>query len=688
IRGWWANPHYERPGGVRSATPTSWQPRSKPIWLTELGCPAIDMGTNQPNVFYDPKSSESALPYYSKGIRDDLIQRLYHEAMLDYWQTHAPVSSVYGGPMLEPANMFAWTWDARPYPDFPLRTSVWRDGPNWRLGHWLPGRLGLVTLADVVRDLTKGLGVPVDVSGLSGLVTGFVIERIMSARDALEPLMMAYAFDGFESEGVIRFRHRGSAPVMTLQPGDLIAPDDDTRSTFTITRAQESELPGSVKLRAIDGDGDYQQQAVEAKRLKGQSVRVSETTLAVVMDRGQAQGIADRLLIDAHVMRERAEFVCAPSALNLDPGDVVALQASGRTYDLRLEAIGYEHVRPAKAVRTDASVYDRTAGPVATPEPVAATEAGKPLLEILDLPLLRGDEAPHAPLLAAYASPWNGVAVYRSPGSSGFVLDSTIENPATIGRLVAPLDPGPTSRWDRANEIIVELPSTETLESRDRLLVLGGANLGAVKNAEGHWEVVQWQNAELVGSSQYRLSLLLRGQAGTEAAMGDPTPIGSTFAVIDPSLVQSSLAPSERGLAFTWKWGPAIKPIDDPTWQAMTASIAGIGLRPLSPVHLKARKDPATGDIHLSWIRRTRIGGDNWQAPDVPLGEERELYEVDIHDGTDMKRTLSSATPTAIYTAAMQAGDFGGPVTTLDWSVRQMSSTFGRGMERRNSSDL
>ena len=100
-------------------------------------------------------------------------------------------------------------------------------------------------------------------------------------------------------------------------------------------------------------------------------------------------------------------------------------------------------------------------------------------------------------------------------------------------------------------------------------------------------------------------------------------------------------------------------------------------------MHLKARKNLATGDIHLSWIRRTRIGGDNWQAPDVPLGEEGELYAIGIHDGAAVKRTLSSATPEAIYTAAMQMEDFGGPVALLDWSVRQMSAAFGRGQERR-----
>ncbi|MCY4336263.1 MAG: glycoside hydrolase TIM-barrel-like domain-containing protein, partial [Litoreibacter sp.] len=62
LKGWWSNQHFDRVGGVRSGTPTAWVPQSKPFWFTELGCGAIDKGSNQPNKFQDPKSSESALP--------------------------------------------------------------------------------------------------------------------------------------------------------------------------------------------------------------------------------------------------------------------------------------------------------------------------------------------------------------------------------------------------------------------------------------------------------------------------------------------------------------------------------------------------------------------------------------------------------------------------------------------------
>jgi len=121
LRSWWLNQHFNRPGGVQSGTVTAWVPQSKPFWFTELGCPAVDRGSNQPNVFFDPKSSESFTPYFSRGWRDDAVQRAYLEATFLFWGAAAnnPISSVYAAPMVHVPECAAWTWDARPYPFFP-----------------------------------------------------------------------------------------------------------------------------------------------------------------------------------------------------------------------------------------------------------------------------------------------------------------------------------------------------------------------------------------------------------------------------------------------------------------------------------------------------------------------------------------------------------------------------------------
>ena len=154
IWNWWSNQHFNRLGGVESSSPTTWVPQSKPIWFTELGCPSVNKGSNQPNVFYDPKSSESALPYFSDGTCDYLIQRRYLNSMLrffnpsdsEFTEDRNPQSTVYSGRMVDLTRIMIYTWDARPYPYFPLYTSVWSDGPNWIFGQWIGGKLSTYAL--------------------------------------------------------------------------------------------------------------------------------------------------------------------------------------------------------------------------------------------------------------------------------------------------------------------------------------------------------------------------------------------------------------------------------------------------------------------------------------------------------------------------------------------------------------
>ena len=154
IWNWWSNQHFDRLGGVESSSPTAWVPQSKPIWFTELGCPSVNKGSNQPNVFYDPKSSESAVPYFSDGTSDYLIQRRYLDSMLrffnpsdpEFTEDRNPQSTLYSGRMVDLTRVMIYTWDARPYPYFPLYTSVWSDGPNWIFGQWIGGKLSTYAL--------------------------------------------------------------------------------------------------------------------------------------------------------------------------------------------------------------------------------------------------------------------------------------------------------------------------------------------------------------------------------------------------------------------------------------------------------------------------------------------------------------------------------------------------------------
>ena len=81
--------------GFRAGRRPQWFPQSKPLAFIEYGYPSTDRGTNQPNVFFDAKSTESATPYWSiwdpapgggyTPRRDDTISSLALQAMYEYW---------------------------------------------------------------------------------------------------------------------------------------------------------------------------------------------------------------------------------------------------------------------------------------------------------------------------------------------------------------------------------------------------------------------------------------------------------------------------------------------------------------------------------------------------------------------------------------------------------------------------
>ena len=156
LRWWWANPHraiYDAGDGqgyVPHGGPTRWVAQSKSITFAEYGFPSCDRCTNQPNVFYDPKSSESFTPYWSawdpapgatyRPRRDDTLAALARDAIVEYWTNDGHnVTSPAGVKMIEPTFMAAWNWDARPFPAFPA-LGIWGDAPNWPTGTWIGGK--------------------------------------------------------------------------------------------------------------------------------------------------------------------------------------------------------------------------------------------------------------------------------------------------------------------------------------------------------------------------------------------------------------------------------------------------------------------------------------------------------------------------------------------------------------------
>jgi len=590
LAGWWNAAHHERPGGAREATPTDWVPGMKPVRLIEIGFPAVDKGGNAPNLFYDPKSSESALPPYSSGERDDVLQRRALEAALAYWQAQPCVEKT-----------FIWAWDARPWPDFPVRESVWSDGPNWSYGHWLNGRTGLIEVGEAVSDFGARAGIDLDGSRLSGWLEGIALTGPMPLRRALEPLRAAHGLSCVEREGGLICTDQASVDTVQVNAARL------AESGLSLTYNLLDKRPGRLQLSFISADGTYAPAAVDARSDLGDPTQTIEAALPLVLSDAEASDLAARLLESA-LQPDAAGFVLPPEYLHLEPGDRVEMDGLASAWQVT-DIIDDGLTRHCSAVRPMEGQGLR-ASALPDEAPVAPRPAVPKLVLVDGPPFGPGQQT--GPLAAVAALPWPGPVDVRAGTSvSQARRRATVNGPAGFGRLAAPLSAGPLGRWDRAGAIVLEIAG-EDLSSAEPADVLAGANRLLVRNATG-WELIGFETAELIAENQWRLGGLLRGLNGSPVITVDA---GAICLLADERLVSAGLLPQEVALPLIWQAGPG-----DPQTFSHT-DVAGLGW---SVAHLSA--SPGESGPVITWLPRGLDIPDNWDLPD-PVRQRQYLVEA------------------------------------------------------------
>lgn len=694
FREWWTNAHYDRPAGVRSATPTAWIPESKPILFTEAGCPAVDKGANAPNLFIDPKSAESGLPPFSTGARDDLAQRRFLEALLSYWRDPAknPISSVYGASMIDGERTHVWAYDARPYPFFPALSNVWGDAANWERGHWLNGRLARAPLDALVTALAAEAGVAVDASGLEGALGGYLLDRPASPREAIDPLADIFQFDLVEREEGLVFRARRGEADIILAAGDLVEREEGAMS---VRLGDAADLPAAFRLGFLDEAGDYAPALVEAREPGAATLRETALDAPLVMSEADATARARAALADSRIMRASARFSLPPSRAEIEPGDVVVVEESqaggGAPARWRLLEIADGAARRVEAVRAHPSAYEGSFGALKFKIADPAAVHAPPFFALMDLPLLAG-ETPGGARLAAFAEPWPGAIAAYSGALPQSAFRGTARLRATIGRLDALIGPAASGRWRRDNVRVRLGYGAFSSKSEDE--VLAGANLLAVETAGG-FELLKFKDAMLGSDGVWTLSTTLRGEFGTEDRAMLGAAAGARAVLVNAALGEIPYPAALRGLASPWRVGPDRDGPQEASFGEETVTLTDRSLRPLAPVHLRA--EIVAGGLRLAFIRRTRVGEDDFDV-EAPLGEAYERYRLRVFDGGVEKRVLDFGPPFAadpydrpniLYTDAMILADFGAGgiagAADPEFEIRQLCDLAGEGLPARRS---
>jgi hypothetical protein len=471
----------------------------------------------------------------------------------------------------------------------------------------------------------------------------------------------------------LQFRQRGGAPVIELTEDDLVLPE--AQAPARLIRTQESELPREATLSFTDIATDYQRAAAASRRLSGAANRTSHAELAMIADSAEAQRRAEIWLQDLWAGRESASFALPPSRLALTLGDIAGLTVSGRRRLVEVQQIVDAESRNVQARAIDPEVFNLALPQARSRAPLIPAALGPVHALALDLPVLQSEQSPVLSRLAVFADPWPGPeAIWTSRDGASYDLAAIAQARCTAGETLDDLPAGPTAIWHNASVRVLLYGGA--LASASDIAVFGGANAAAVQRTDGAWEVLQFAEAELVAPKTYRLSRLLRGQAGSEWAMGAPLPAGASFVLLDRNLVAIASGADALDRTLDLRIVAASRDHADPSALARSVTPAATALKPLAPVHVKARRD--SSGVSFTWIRRTRIGGDSWTG-EVPLGEDSEQYALDILSGSDVVRTLTVSAPAALYTAADEIVDFGAPQSALHVRVAQLSAIVGRG---------
>lgn len=680
LKSWWSNQHFDRRAGAELGSPSPWVPQSKPIYFTEIGCPAVHNGPAQPNVFVDPKSSESAYPYFSSGGRDDQSLLSGIEVQLTHWDPavpghvggNNPVSPLYGGPMVDPSQTQIWAWDARPYPAFPTRTDAWSDGSNWTTGHWLNGRLGAVPLSELIAIIVRRAGIDsVDTTGVYGVIDGYVLGDISSPRAALEGLMGLYRITVHEDRGTLVFRSPGLETPRLYDVDSRAFVNGDP--SLSLTREHATELPRSITLLHMDSEAGYRDTDTASQRVVTSGLGERSLTQPIAVSRSVIQPVVDDYLADLWQAREGVSFAVPPSELELSVGDQVSFDASSQARRWTVLEIEDGAVRSARAVLrvSGESASAVLAGPEDPAQP--PPDISVPAVALMDLPTLAGASG-ETNRVAVGAEPWpgpSGVHVSESNANHRFV--QLVDTSAVIGHLLMPLAAtGVVSRLDHHGSIDIELEAGR-LQSIDEMAFLGGGNAFAVFSDNGAWEVFQAQNTALVAPGIYRLSMLLRGQLGSEPEAEAGSSNGARIVLLDRAVVELDGADILAGLNRNWIVGPTRDALGSFTHSRIDFAPGLRGLRPYRPTAL-AVKQLSGGGLSASWIRRDRLADESWDSTDIVMSEASESYRVQAFNGNTLLHSRDVSAPTATITATELGG-----VQATRVTVAQIGARYGVG---------
>jgi hypothetical protein len=531
-------------------------------------------------------------------------------------------------------------------------------------------------IADVVaRCRVRHANVEADIAP----VAGFVVARESSGRAIIEALAPLRAIAVSDVGGALQVASvKTAVATCAFDPARLGAASDsrDTNTADERRLAPATMLPGEVQLRYSDPQRDYQSNVQRARRFAPRSDVRQTVDMPAVLSADRAKQMAEQILARLWRERQQRHLRLPLSHAALRPGETIcfadAAQGFWQVQSVALEAGGLSVtlVPLSSADLHSSAVADGGGGIGQNPAPHGATTG-----YLLDLPPVE-TLLPTTPRLFAVAAGasagWRRASLWLSTDQGqSYAAAASLSRPTVMGRAKSILPVAASGIWDESSSVEVEvLTSDMDLLSRPAAAVLAGNNLAIVGD-----ELILFRTVTALAPQRYRLSGLLRGVRGTEAAVSGHS-LEERFILLDPVPDVYTIPPlSGLDQNLRYKLLSPGQSLGDVPAQQLTFRAAG--LRPLSPVQGRHQL-LANGDRAFSWVRRSRSGFDWLDGVDAPLAEDSEAYRLTISVGGVLKRTIDVTQSSWNYAASLQSAD-GVGTGPGSLAIAQLSASIGAG---------
>ncbi len=547
-----------------------------------------------------------------------------------------------------------------------------------------------ITVRSIVEDVSLLVdyvaGTDIDATELTDTLPGYIIRTRVTARRGLEPLATAFNFRSVESDFKIKFPKRGATPTLDIPQIDLGATAGEVPTTQPLrkSRLTEDQLFETAIIEYIDPTFDNNPNTQQAKRIR-EAIDVGGSLIFNFpgsLGNTQAKRIIERILFQAWAGRTTIEFTLPLSHILKDPGDVVTLTKDGKTIQLEINDVrlGANSIIKVSGTIDDSVVHLSTAtGTSALGDEGQTIEiSGVTDLFILDIPLLRDLDDGEGIYVGAgtpEGASWPGAQVFRALDGisfapfTGMVPSRNLDYGITKTTLA---DASPNI-WDRTNTLTLSLISG-TLSSDTEVNVLNGSNALLVGTG-AKAEIIQFTTRVLNADGTFTISILLRGRRGTEYATGTHASNDTVVVLSTSTVLRVDVNLSDHLTNFFYK------AITLGGSQFSSATIEEIltlrSQMPYAPSHIAGTI--SGNDWTFTLVPRTRKGGSWSNFIGISLIDLPESYVWDVMDGSTVKRTLTSSTPSVTYISADQITDFGLNKTTVELNVHQISATVARG---------